>query len=252
MNELSKVKIKFINSLAKKKYRDDYQCFIAEGDKLVSELSSTLHCQTVIATQDWSDRNMIVAEENIVVSEEQMKKISLLSTPTSVFAIFQKPARPELTDDYLKTHLTLMLDSVQDPGNLGTIVRLADWFGIHAIICSTSTADIYNPKTVQSTMGSLSKVNVIYTDLPSFLSRCKSLGVPLYGTFLNGENIYHSELTPNGVIIMGNEGNGISDLVSRFVDKRLLIPNFAHGNTVESLNVATATAIVCSEFLRRL
>ena len=169
--------------------------------------------------------------------------------PTALFPIPSQEAGDPLA--LLQDQaLALALDGVQDPGNLGTIIRIADWFGISTLICSDDTVDAWNPKVVQATMGSLSRVNIIYTSLPALLDRLPG-DYPVYGTFLDGKNIYAEPLTPGGLIIMGNEGNGISDEVRQRVNRRLLIPDFHQGETADSLNVAIATAITCSEFRRR-
>ena len=164
-------------------------------------------------------------------------------------AVFEQP-HYTFSANIFKGKLSLALDNIQDPGNLGTIVRLADWFGIEHIICSNGTVDIYNPKAIQATMGAISRVKVHYTDLPSFLSKQKE--TPIYGTFLNGNDMYQEELTPDGIIVMGNEGNGISEQTATCINRRLYIPNYPKGRaTSESLNVAMATGIICSEFRRR-
>ena len=175
---------------------------------------------------------------------------SLLNAPQQVIALFRLPAA-DCNLDALTSQLTLVLDRVQDPGNLGTIVRIADWFGIRNIVCSCDTVDVFNPKTVQATMGALARVRVTYTDLVPFL---KSLpdGFPVYGTFLEGDNIYQLDLPQKAIIVMGNEGNGISEEVERLVNSKLFIPSFPPNEpTSESLNVAVATAITCAEFRRR-
>ena len=182
-------------------------------------------------------------------TNKRCRKVSQLVTPPDVLAVYRIPEY-HLNIDTLKKELVLALDTVQDPGNLGTIVRLADWFGIRHIVCSPDTADLYNPKVVQATMGALARVNVYYTSLPDFLSQVDSSVV--YGTFLDGEDIYHTSLTKSGVIVMGNEGNGISAKLEPYIGKRLYIPNYPVGQpTSESLNVAVAAAITCAEFRRR-
>ena len=181
-----------------------------------------------------------------------MKKISQLSTPSPIFVVF---ARPQYNFDIEKIlngkALILALDSVQDPGNLGTIIRIADWFGIEHIFCSNGTADIYNPKTVQATMGAIGRVKVHYTNLPQLLATLKEQ-TPIYGTFLDGENMYDKEIQNQGIIVMGNEGNGIGSDCAKEITERLFIPNYPEGSTTsESLNVAIATAITCAEFRRK-
>ena len=238
---ISKARIKYIKSLALKKNRDADGVFVAEGPKIISDLRGHFE----------------LLEE---YTGEDADKASLLNTPQGALAIFKKPnhhhSSLELPLDSLSTplqlpFLILVLDGVQNPGNLGTIVRLADWFGIDDIVCSEDCADIYNPKTVQATMGSMARVRVHYCSLPQFLASLPE-GTPVYGTFLDGENIYSTTLSQHGIIVMGNEGHGISAEVAKYVNKRISIPSYpqgaAHG---ESLNVAIATAVVCAEFRRR-
>ena len=186
----------------------------------------------------------------IEVEQEELSRASLQKTPQEVLAIFEQPVY-ESDSKVISESLCLALDNVQDPGNLGTIVRLADWFGIEDIFCSAGTVDIFNPKTVQATMGAIARVRVHYCDLPELISSLK--GIPVYGTFLNGNVIYSETLSANGLIVMGNEGNGVSTEVEALINKRLYIPNYPHEReTSESLNVAIATAVVCAEFRRRL
>lgn len=247
---LSKNKIKFIRSLEMKKNRKENGVFLAEGNKLVSELSAHFKCKLLVATSQWLDSNRnINADETIAVEKEELSRASLLKTPQDVLAVFEMP-RYEASDDDPKKELCLALDDIQDPGNLGTIIRIADWFGIKNIYCSHGTADAFSPKTVQATMGALARVKIHYCDIKALISGLDD--VPVFGTFLDGNNIYESELSANGLIVMGNEGNGISKEVSALINKRILIPNYPQGNeTTDSLNVAIATAIVCSEFRRR-
>jgi TrmH family RNA methyltransferase len=185
------------------------------------------------------------------VTEEELKRVSFQETPQQVLAVFCQPQYDVDVNRVTKESLCLMLDDVQNPGNLGTIVRLADWFGIEHIFCSFGCADIYNPKTVQATMGGMARVKVHYADLPTLLASLDK-DVPVFGTFLDGENLYKKELASHGIIVMGNEGKGVSKEVETFVTERLYIPNYPAGKeTSESLNVAIATAIVCAEFRRR-
>jgi len=248
---LSKSKIKLISSLSKKKYRDETGLFIAEGTKLVNDLSQAFTCSLMIATDEWLSNNpKIVTKELIEANENELQKISNQKTPQGVVAVFEKP-KYDWTSESLKSKLSLALDDIQDPGNLGTIIRIADWFGINDIFCSEHSADAFNTKTVQATMGALARVRVHKVDLADFLENISS-EMPIYGTFMNGDNIYSKELTPHGIIVMGNEGNGISIEIEQFVTERLLIPNFPAGQiTSESLNVGVATSLVCSEFRRR-
>lgn len=250
---LSKNKIKFINSLRLKKHREEESLFIAEGSKIVSEiLSSGYEITLIAATQEWlSDNRINKHTEVIECSSSDLKKISSLSTPTDVIAVVIIP-KYEYSQSEIKSNLSLALDDIQDPGNLGTIIRLADWFGIENIFCSKNTADLYNPKVIQATMGSFLRVKVHYVDLPIFLKSITETTFPVYGTFMSGLNIYSKELSPNGIIIMGNEGNGISKSIEELCTVRITIPSFRDNDHAESLNVGTATAIVLSEFVRRL
>ncbi len=257
---LSKNKIKQINSLELKKNRDKEGLFVAEGDKLVSELLAVFHCETLVATRRWLDKAGLErfshTIEEIVETEtvDEIKKISQLSTPSEVLGVFRKTQHIFSSERCFSGEaLVLALDAVQDPGNLGTIIRIADWFGISDVVCSKDTADVFNPKTVQSTMGAIARVRVHYTDLLPFIDECLAHGLPVYGTFLDGDNIYSERLTRGGVVVMGNEGKGVSPTVEAAVTHKLSIPCFPAGAaTSESLNVAVATAIVCSEFRRRL
>ena len=248
---LSKNKIKYIRSLEQKKYRKEEKAFLAEGHKLVGDLSGHFECRLLAATSTWLESHPdIKADEIVEVSEEELKKASLLKTPQDVLAVFRIPKTDPGTRD-IAGSLCLALDDVQDPGNLGTILRTADWFGIRHVFCSIGTADAYNPKTVQATMGALARVRIHYCDLKDLIGTLPDM--PVYGTFLDGKNIYGQELTPHGLIVMGNEGKGISQEMEKLVNRRLLIPNYPQGEeTSESLNVATATAIVCAEFRRRM
>ncbi|MGE0077291.1 MAG: TrmH family RNA methyltransferase [Bacteroidales bacterium] len=248
---LTKNTIKRITSLQAKKFRKEHGVFIAEGSRLVDEiLNSGLKVKELYHTLEWKSCKMDKANDCLEVSNDDMKKISALSTPSPVFAVVGIPEY-SITDIDFANELVLALDTVQDPGNLGTIVRLADWFGINSIICSHETVDIFSPKVVQSTMGAITRVKVIYCNLEEELTKIKS-NVPIYGTFMEGSNIYQAELKPKGVVVMGNEGNGISPDVEKLVSQKIHIPSFATDRTnVESLNVAMATAIICSEFKRR-
>jgi len=242
---ISKNQIKFIRQLEQKKYRKKEQLFVAEGPKVVGDL---LHAgftpHSIFATEAWAHQGRSFQE----VSDEELQRISFLQHPQQVLAVFRLPSdaicQSSPTPD--TSSLALALDDVQDPGNLGTIIRIADWFGITNIYCSENTADAWNPKVVQATMGSIARVSIVYTDLAELIGKAK---VPVYGTLLDGENIYAQELSANGIIVMGNEGNGISPKIRQLITRKLLIPQFHEGP--ESLNVAIATAITCSEFRRR-
>jgi TrmH family RNA methyltransferase len=239
---ISKNQIKLISGLHQKKQRFANQLFFAEGVKVIHELlQSNFELEYLYTTQN--DFESVVFSKRFLISEQELKKISALSTPNTCLAVFKIPAEKKIID----SGLILALDDIRDPGNLGTILRLCDWFGIQQIICSKETVDIYNPKVVQATMGSIARVNVNYIDLKSFIINAK---LPVFGTFMNGENIYQSKLPQNGIIIMGNEANGISEEIEDTVTSRLTIPRFGALQKTESLNVATATAIILSEFKR--
>jgi len=246
---LSKSKIKYIRSLEMKKFRTESGNFLAEGNKLVGDILPFFECELLLAKPSWmAQQGDIRAGELIAADESDIEKASLLKTPQDVLAVFKQP-NYQLNKEELKQSLSLVLDGVQDPGNLGTIVRLADWFGIKNVICSPDTADIFNPKTVQATMGAIARVKVFYTSLPELLNDFTDF--PVYGAFLEGKNIYEEKLTTAGLIVMGNEGKGISRPVAKYISRKLYIPNYpVDAQTTESLNVAVATAIICSEFRR--
>ena len=243
---ISKNQLKYIRQLEQKKYRRREGLFVAEGTKVVGDLLQRYRPEAVFATADWQAPTGITPQ---LVTDDELRRISFLQHPQQVLALFPLPSVNSLPSS-VNSELSLALDGVQDPGNLGTIIRIADWFGISTIICSEDTVDAWNPKVVQATMGSITRVNIIYNNLPEFLDSLPA-DFPVYGTFLDGDNIYTQELTREGLIIMGNEGNGISDAVRAKVNRRLLIPDFHQGETADSLNVAIATAITCSEFRRR-
>lgn len=237
-----------------KKFRTREGVFVAEGPKVVEDLMEVMRPRRLIATNEWINNKQTDGIEIDIVTEEELARLSFLQHPQQVLAVFPILSNNQ-SEDYtkeLKGKLTLALDSVQDPGNLGTIIRIADWFGIETIICSHETADVYNPKVVQATMGSIARVKVIYTDLQKTLKHL-SESLPIYGTFLNGDNIYKSNLSNDGVIVMGNEGRGISKEVAKVITNRILIPNYPEGRKcADSLNVAIATAITCAEFRKRV
>lgn len=248
---LSKNKIKYIHSLELKKNRKEEHAFVAEGHKLVGDLLGHFPCKLLVATHAWLERNPgVKADEIIEVTQEELTRASLQKAPQEVLAVFEQPTY-EMDASVVSQNLCLALDDVQDPGNLGTIIRLADWFGIEHIFCSQGTVDVYNPKTIQATMGALARVKLHYCHLPSFIASLKD--TPVYGTFLDGENMYGKNLSEHGLIVMGNEGNGISDEVGKLVNERLYIPNYPpQRETSESLNVAIATSVICAEFRRRI
>ena len=249
---LSKNRLKLITSLAYKKNRDELGLFTAEGSKSVVELLPAFKCRFLLATQEWlNEHNSFgLPAETIVVTPDELKKSSSLKTAQGVLAVFEKPAF-EWSFPLIQNKLSLALDNIQDPGNLGTIIRTADWFGIEHVFCTETTADVFGSKAVQATMGALSRVKVHYVDLHRFLSELP-VSTPVYGTSLDGENIYETDITSQGVIVMGNEGNGISEQIELLVSRKILIPSYPVGRkTSESLNVGIATAIVCAEFCRR-
>ena len=255
---ISKNRLKYVRSLEMKKYRKAEGVFVAEGHKLVGDLLDVFECKYLAATSEWLSANVAWVDrqrrsgvEVDEVTDEELKRASFQETPQQVLAVFKQLTYEVDVNEVARKQLCLVLDDVQNPGNLGTIVRLADWFGIEHIFCSKGCADIYNPKTVQATMGGIARVRVHEADLPELLSRLDK-DIPVYGTFLDGENIYGKELENRGLIVMGNEGKGVSKEVAAFVTERLYIPNYPEGReTSESLNVAIATAIVCAEFRRR-
>jgi len=250
---LSKNTIKHINALKLNKFRASFHEFIAEGDKLVTELlESHFKIIEIFAVKEWLAIHKIA--DNIAITEvtvAELERISGLTTPNMVMALLEIP-EPHMIDALVFDKLILVLDEIKDPGNLGTIIRIADWFGIKNIVCSHHTVDVYNPKVVQATMGSIARVYVQYLDLVEFFNTAPK-DLPVYGTLLNGENIYTQSLSKNGMIIIGNESNGISNEIIPFISQKLYIPSFAisRENKAESLNAAVATAIVCAEFMRR-
>ena len=242
---ISKSDIKFIRSLSQKKFRDESGLFIAEGEKLVQEaIDSNFEVETIYRAEE--------------IGLESMGRISALSSPSPILALIKRPidrileSVDQIRELISPTDLYLGLDSLRDPGNVGTIIRLSDWFGIEAIFASKDSVDIYNPKVVQSTMGAIFRKSFYYVDLNLIVEEFKQRGLPIYGTFLEGENIYKEELSKGGLVVMGSEANGISSEIKAAVTKKLFIPPFpAEAITSESLNVAIATAIICSEFRRR-
>lgn len=249
--ELTNALRKMISGLGAAKNRNAESCFVAEGTRCVLEIMGQLPCRYLVATSQWLQEwngKVIDVEHLIVVPQAEIMRLSQQKSPQPVLAVYRKPHWPGRLSE-LKRGLYLALDHVQDPGNLGTIVRLADWFGITDIICSRDTADVFNPKVVQATMGALVRVGVHYVDLAEFL---RTTSLPVYGTFIDGDNLYNADLSADGIIVMGNEGNGISDEVAHLVTRRVSIPSFPPGRaTVESLNVGVATAITVAEFRRK-
>lgn len=239
---VSKNQIKLISSLQQKKFRNTHQLFIAEGVKGIQELGhSNFELEHLYYTEDHFEA--IPFSKKSLITASDLKKISALTAPNTCLAVFKIPKEKTIATN----GLIVALDTIRDPGNMGTILRLCDWFGITQVICSKETVDLYNPKVVQATMGSIARVNVNYLDLKTYL---QSTPLPVFGTFMEGENIYASTLPSAGIIVLGNEGNGISPEIEALVSQRITIPRFGDLQQTESLNVATAAAIVLSEFKR--
>ncbi|MXN91880.1 RNA methyltransferase [Flavobacterium sp. Sd200] len=239
---VSKNQIKTITGLQQKKYRKEHKMFFAEGIKVVGELlSSSLELEHLFTTEDVFKN--VPSGKVTHISADELKKISALTTPQTCLALFSIPDEKPVP----ASGLIVALDDVRDPGNLGTIIRLCDWFGISHLVCSVQCVDVYNPKVVQATMGSLTRVNVVYTDLAEYLSQTS---LPVFGTFMDGKNIYKEILPESGIIVMGNEANGISAEIEKLSTQRIAIPRFGDLQQTESLNVATAAAIILSEFRR--
>lgn len=256
---ISRNKFKLIRSLEQRKVRKECGLFVGEGHKLVEDFLPVFDCVFLAATSgwlaakgDWLGNVLGDGVELHVVSEDELRRLSLQKHPQDVLAVFRRPLHWDVCPRLSADVLCLALDGVQDPGNLGTIVRVADWFGIEHIYCSQTTVDVFGPKAVQATMGALARVGVHYVSLSDLIGGAEP-GLVVYGTFLDGVNIYDEGLSVGGLIVMGNEGNGICAEVEGLVNKRLLIPNFPNGRaTTESLNVAVAAAVVCAEFRRRV
>ncbi|MDM8146831.1 RNA methyltransferase [Bacteroides eggerthii] len=254
---ISKNQIKFIKGLELKKFRKSSQSFVAEGPKLILDILPYFQCKILIAKTEWLRNHTketslyCKSTEIIEVNEEELLRVSFLKSPQEVLGVFTIPHHEMDLHSCARQRLCLALDDVQDPGNLGTIIRIADWFGIEDIFCSPGTADVYNPKTVQATMGAIARVRLHYLPLAETLQQTEC-DYPIYGTLLEGKNIYERDLKNNGLIIMGNEGKGLSPEIRRLVTDSLYIPSYPTDRpTSESLNVAIATAIVCAEFRRR-
>lgn len=252
MTELTNNLRKMVASLGNARNRREEGCFVAEGTKCVCDTWQNFHCRYLFATTAWIEQHgkSLPGANPIVVKRADMERMSQLSTPSQVLAVYELPDT-EFDETKLFSNLVIALDRVQDPGNLGTIIRIADWFGITDIVCSPDTVDVYNPKVVQATMGAISRVKVHYLDLVNLI-KCNP-DVPVYGTFLDGRNIYETSLTPHGIVVLGNEGQGISNEVGDLIKRRLFIPSYPQERpTSESLNVSMATAITIAEFRRRM
>jgi len=244
---MTKAEIQLVRALADKRGRTEHGLFVAEGEKLISELrASQLRVRKIFALE-----GVFEGSEAETVTPRDMERLSLLKTPGNSLAIVEMP-HYDLDAAHVGERLTLALDDVQNPGNLGTIIRLADWFGIGDILCSHGSADCFNPKAVQATMGAILRVRVHYVDLAQRLREAAARGTAVYGTFLEGDNLHETPLTPGGIIVMGNEGRGVTPAVAAAVTRKLFIPPYpADRRGSESLNVAIATGIVCAEFRRR-
>lgn len=254
---ISKSQISLIKSLHQKKYRRELEQFIIEGDKLLKEfISSNYTLVQLFVLDSYYDEclsNLSKVSKKIeieIISVEEMQRITALSTASECLAIVNMPQDTpidSIDNDYLKNNLILVLDGIRDPGNLGTIIRIADWFGIQHLVCSNDTVELYNPKVVQSTMGSLLRVNVHYVELNEFLE--KHNDVTIWGALLKGQNVYELKEAKKGILMMGSESHGILEAHLKYINKPITIPNI--GGSAESLNAAVATAILCSEFVGR-
>lgn len=253
---LSKNKIQFIISLQRKKVRDEEGLFLIEGDKIVREyMQSDNRIRTLIAKPEFISglpaKLTKKADEVIPVSYEELKKVSTLKTPHNAMAVVKIP-EIILNPAAVLKNLCVALDFIQDPGNLGTIIRAAAWFGIKDIVCSETCVDVYNPKVIQATMGAILNINIHYTDLKVFLDDVLKTGIPVYGALLEGESVYSADLAKNGVILLGNESKGISEELLPLITDKIMIPKFTDAQTgIDSLNAGMAASIIFSEFARR-
>ncbi|MFO8021605.1 MAG: RNA methyltransferase, partial [Perlabentimonas sp.] len=245
--------IKQVKSLQQKKYRRELSLFVVEGQRMFNEIiESDLKIRDIYCLASFINESMQYEGRVTEVTKKEMSRMSGLVTPSPVLAVVEIP-RYSFTLDVVQNGVSIALDDIQDPGNLGTIIRLASWFGIEFIFCSHGTAEAFSPKVVQASMGALTNVKVIYTDLESFINDAAKAKIPVFGTFLNGEDIYNASLPANGILVFGNEGKGISENLSNSIQGKLTIPRFSETTSgSESLNVAVAAAIVCSEFIRRI
>jgi TrmH family RNA methyltransferase len=240
---ISKNQLKLITSLSQKKYRQKNSLFIVEGIKVVNELlNSFFQVDTLFATDDFE--TTISLDKIVRISEKDLQKISNLKSPNKVVGLFKIPDQKPLQQN----GLTIVLDAINDPGNLGTIIRLCDWFGVTQLICSKDTVDCYNAKVVQASMGSLTRISIKYIDLENYL---QETNLPTFIADMNGENVYKVALPKEAILVMGNEANGVSDELKTLIKNKISIPRFGETQETESLNVATATAILLSEFCRK-
>lgn len=252
---IGKSKIKLIKSLSHKKYRQKEKLFIVEGDKIVREvLQSEYNVVDLYAMENFLEENRDIVTDSKQITKieySDLKKASFLKNPQKSLAICQVPHTQTLPE-HLENNLSLYLDGIQDPGNLGTVIRICDWFGIDQLFCSTDTADIFNPKVIQASMGSFCRVNIWYTDFKRLLNIANNSGIEIFGAFLEGKNIFNQKLPKKALLVMGNEGKGIRPTVETFISEKLMIPGFADNSAgAESLNVAVATGIICAEFKRQ-
>ena len=240
---ISKNQITFITSLKQKKYRMQHRRFVAEGKKTILEMLNSRFKleQLYTTTLDFEVPDVLTTQ----ITTMELQKISYLKSPNEALAVFEIP--PGKPVDY--TRLIIALDDVRDPGNLGTIIRLCDWFGVRDLICSSETVDCYNPKVVQASMGSMTRVNITYMDLEKLLASRRSL--TKFGAYMDGENVYDLSLPESGILVLGNEANGISKPIGSQITQKIAIPRFGSLRETESLNVANAAAIFLSEFRRR-
>jgi RNA methyltransferase, TrmH family len=253
---LSKNQIKLITSLKWKKFRDQHQLFIAEGTKVVPELlKSDFNIHSIYATKTWIRDNNYLFQNitelaNLIyeIDQNELEKITQLTTPNEVLMLTKIPVDILMMEN-LSGKLSMVLDEVKDPGNLGTLIRIADWFGIENIICSNDSVDVFNSKVVQSTMGSISRVKIYYQELKKIFEKAIEIKLPVYGALLEGKNIYQKELSNEGFILLGNESRGISKDLLPFITEKITIPRFGKA---ESLNISAAAAVICSEFKRRV
>jgi len=245
---LSKSQISFVNALHLKKNRKDRGLFLVEGIKSITEfIHSKYQVDSIFCCEASLQKFSSISQDVklVEISEADLKKISTLTTPQDALAIIRIPEKTPLRSESFLNKFTLLLDGIQDPGNLGTIIRTADWFGFSEIVCSEDTVEAYNPKVVQASMGSLSRMSVYYTDLPAFI---KDVQIPVYGALLEGVSIYETGFEHPGLVVLGNEGKGISQNVIKLISNRITIPRFGGA---ESLNVAVSASIICSELKRR-